>query len=225
MLLSKTRGIVLSYIKYRETSIIIKIYTEEFGLQSYLINGIRTQKTKTGIALFQPLTILDLVVYHKENKSLHRISEVKCHTPFRSIPFEIKKSVIAMFLSEILNKTLKEETSNKELFNFLVNSTLFFDTSTKNYENFHLEFLLDLSAYLGFAPSSSEDIVKNRLDTNKDELLFLNKLIKENNSEVIETNNSIRRKILEYLLDFYAIHVENFGSVNSIRILKEVMKK
>jgi DNA repair protein RecO (recombination protein O) len=225
-MLLKTRGLVLNYIKYRETSIIVKIYTEEFGLQSYIINGIRNKKTKTGIALFQPLTILDLVVYHKENKSLHRISEVKCHSPFRSIPFEIKKSSITMFIAEILNKTLKEETPNKELFDYLVNTILFFDTTKKNYENFHLKFLLNLSAYLGFAPSTPNDILKPGIaNTSENELKFLDILINTDGSDILKMDNSIRRKILEHLLNFYTSHIENFGRVNSLKILKEVLGK
>ena len=75
-MITKTRGIVLNYIKYGDTSIICKIYTEQFGLQSYIINGIRKSKSKN-IGLYQPLNILDLVVYHKKTSGLQRIKESK----------------------------------------------------------------------------------------------------------------------------------------------------
>ena len=92
-MLQKTRGLVLSHIRYQETSIIVKIYTEELGLQSYIVNSVRTKSSKTNkIALFQPLTLLDLVVYYNEKKSINRISEQKCNYPFSSIPFNIVKS-------------------------------------------------------------------------------------------------------------------------------------
>jgi DNA repair protein RecO (recombination protein O) len=160
-MLLKTKGIVLNQIKYRETSIITKIYTEDFGLKSYIVNGVRTKSSKTKIGLFQPLTLLDLVVYYKEKTTLHRISEIKCYSPYKSIPFEIKKSSIVLFLSEILNKTLKEEISNKELFDFLSTSLIYFDEVKEDYHNFHLQFLFQLSAFLGFFPSNLDDILGN----------------------------------------------------------------
>jgi DNA repair protein RecO (recombination protein O) len=83
-MLHKTKGIVLHYIKYSETSIIVKIYTETFGIQSYIVNGVRSKNNKNKIALFQPLTLLDMVVYHKANAtSLNRIAEVRCSEPFQ----------------------------------------------------------------------------------------------------------------------------------------------
>ena len=83
-MLQKTRGIALSFIKYRDTSIIAKIFTEEFGMQSYIVNGVRSKSAKTKIALFQPLTLLELVVYHNKKKEIHRISEIKCFRNFHS---------------------------------------------------------------------------------------------------------------------------------------------
>ena len=91
-MLHKTKGIVLNFVKFKETSVIVKIYTEKFGLQSYIENGVRSSKSKNKIALFQPLTQLELVVYHDPKKEINRISEIRCILPYKSIPFEIKKS-------------------------------------------------------------------------------------------------------------------------------------
>ena len=105
-MLYKTQGIVLNYIKYRETSIIVRIYTESFGLASYIINGVRSKKARHKIAFFQPLTLLDMVVYHKRNAKLNRVSELKCKEPLMDLPTNIKKSSIAIFITEILIKSL-----------------------------------------------------------------------------------------------------------------------
>src|SRR6478609_3522629 len=115
-MLHKTRGIVLGHIKYGDSSIISKVYTEAFGLQTYIVNGVRSKSSKNKIALFQPLTLLDMVVYHKENRDINRISEMKCNMVFHSIPFEQKKISMVIFLSELLGKTLKEQNPNAELF-------------------------------------------------------------------------------------------------------------
>src|SRR4051812_40998701 len=113
-MLHKTRGVAISYIRYRESSIIAKIYTELFGIQSYIVNGVRSSTSKTNrIALFQPLTLLDLVVYHKEKSdNVRRISEIKCYNPFNTLPYNVVKSSLALFVTEILGKTLKEEEAN-----------------------------------------------------------------------------------------------------------------
>ena len=72
-----TKGIVLRVVKYGETSVIVTIYTELFGIQSYIVNGVRTTSKKgaSKASLFQPAAILDLIVYHNELKNLQRIKE------------------------------------------------------------------------------------------------------------------------------------------------------
>jgi DNA repair protein RecO (recombination protein O) len=91
-MLHKTRGIVLHTTNYSETSVIAKVYTELFGLQSYLINGVRNKKAKVKANLLQPLSLLNLVAYHKERNGLQRVSEVSTGTTFTSIPYNIIKS-------------------------------------------------------------------------------------------------------------------------------------
>ena len=127
-MISKTKGLVLSSIKYKESSLIVRIYTEEFGLRSYIVNGVRTARGKGKAALYQPLTILDMEVYENKSKNIQRISEVKCHFPYKSIPFDVQKMTIAIFISEFLTKILRgEEDQNKGLYQFLEVSLMHFD--------------------------------------------------------------------------------------------------
>ena len=71
----KTKGIVLRTVKYGETSVIVAVFTEKFGVQSYLVNGVRisTKKGSGKANLFQPSAILEMVVYHNELKQLQRL--------------------------------------------------------------------------------------------------------------------------------------------------------
>ena len=119
-MLKRTRGIVLGHIKYKESSIIVKVFTEEFGSSSFIVNGVRSSKSKGKAALYQPLTLLDLVIYYKESKELMRISEAKMASSFSEIPFDPVKRTIGMFLTEFLSKTLREEQANRSLFEFLL---------------------------------------------------------------------------------------------------------
>jgi DNA repair protein RecO (recombination protein O) len=230
-MLHKTRGIALNYIRYRESSIIAKIYTEEFGIQTYIVNGVRSAKSKTNqIALFQSLTLLDLVVYHKNREqTIHRISEIKCHTPFRNLPFDFVKSSIALFLTEILIKTLREEESNPPLFQFLNESVVYLDQSSDNFENFHLRMLVQLAFYLGFG---TEDV--NELEQQLTENLYphsltekarqiLQNMIENTHYERFMIDKMHRKEILDALVFFYKIHHEGMGDIKSLDVLREMM--
>src|SRR4051812_2313610 len=123
-MIHKTRGIVFRFTKYGETSIIVTIFTEEFGLQSYIVNGVRSKSSKNKIALYQPLTLLNLVVYHRERANIERIKEIQCFHPYQTLTVDVKKSTIAMFITELLNKTVKEESHVQDLFDFLADSLI-----------------------------------------------------------------------------------------------------
>ena len=154
-MLIKTRGIVLQHFKYSETSLIVKIYTEELGLQSYMVKGSRSKKSTQKPAYFQPLSLVEMVVYYKENKQLQTIKEIKSAYSWHDIPFNAQKQTVLMFLDEILYKTLREESPNKKLFSFIYNSLHWFDLEKEYFINFHIFFLLQLSRFLGFYPKES----------------------------------------------------------------------
>jgi DNA repair protein RecO (recombination protein O) len=220
-MLHKTRGIVFRFTKYGETSIIVTIFTELFGLQSYIVNGVRSKSGKNKIALFQPLTLLDLVVYHREHANISRIKEVKCLYPYQSIPTDIKKSALAMFLIEIVNKTIKEESHAQELCEFLVRSFITLDQMEEKTENFHLLFLLKLSRYLGFGVHQVNDVLGARLTSEENEKIILALLKSEYIDSIIMSNNQ-RREILELIVKFFADHIENLSEIKSIQILREI---
>ncbi len=227
-MLFKTRGIVVNYIRFRETSIIVKIYTEEFGIQTYIENGVRSSKGKNKIALFQPLTLLDMVVYHRDNSSIMRISEVKCNTLLQTIPYHFIKSGIALFISEVCSKTLKEEFSNPPLFNFLYHSILFLDQQEQQYENFPIQFLLHLSQYMGFSPSNAHEVFSQieefqLLNYVQEDTEPFDLLIHTPQSQSISLGKHQRRRILEYMLLFYRLHMENFGELRSLPVLRELL--
>jgi DNA repair protein RecO (recombination protein O) len=221
----RTQGIVLGYIPYKESSVIIKIYTLKFGIQTYIENNVRTAKGYVKMAHFQPLTLLDLVVYHNEKKQIHRISEhklayVQSHTHFDTI-----KQTIALFMCEVLSKCLKEESEQPELFGFIFERIKQLDQATDNLKVFHLNFLVDLSAYLGFFIESGAALMAEirqanivlpnepHLQANLDALL---------NTPAAVFSKTDRYDILEALVWHYKINIPNFSHLKSIEVLKEV---
>lgn len=230
-MLHKTQGICIHFIKYKETSIIVKVYTKNFGLQSYLINGVRKERPAYKVALFQPLTQLDMVVYHKEGKDmLQRISEVRCPQPYQSLPFDGLKMNIAFFLSEVLSKTLQGEEEHQELFDFLATELNALDNS-QNPENFPIYFLTHLIEKLGFLGKDASvifeqlhqaQIIKQKTTYFEPEIQWLEKLQNTQNFEDLEIPTSVRKQLLDYLLAYYRFHFEYFGEIKSLNILRSL---
>lgn len=227
-MLHKTRGIVLNYIRYRETSIIVKVYTEEFGLQTYLENGIRSPKSKGRIALFQPLNLVDLVVYFKPRIEIQRIAEIKCTHPFFSIPTDIRKMTLGIFVGEILVLTLKENAGNPLLFSYIQDALLYLENHEEDIENFHLFFLLHLSAYLGFGPQSAQDIrmshAEHGMTMSSETIQVLQRILDTPFGGPLPISKVQRTVALENILDFYRFNIDSFTGARSLQILKEVLE-
>lgn len=234
-----TRGIVLHCIKYSETSVIAKIYTEKLGLQSYMVKGVRAAKSKSKAAMLQPLTLLEMEVSHRENKGLQYIKEFRRAFIYQSIPFDTLKSTISFFLLEVISKTIREHEPNDELFEFLYESLCALDNAEKLNPDFHLVFLLQLSRYLGFAPHTnfseqncffemSEGVFIKQQSTlnvmDKKESALLNNLLEMNLFENAPQKISRleRKQMMKNLLLYYQLHLENF-SLKSPEILEEIL--
>ena len=218
-MLHKTRGIVFKYFKYREASIIVKIFTEAFGVQTYIVNGVRSRSSRNKIALYQPLTLVDLVVYHKPEADINRISEISCNNPFRTLSTDIKKTAIAIFVGEILYKSVKEEGEDPVLFDFVFNSIEILDYQGAGYENFHLRFLLKLSKYLGFGVENSDFFEP----FTGEEARLLKSLMEDAYEAPVHLTNMTRRLMLEHIIKFYQANVDSLKEINSIKVLQEVL--
>jgi DNA repair protein RecO (recombination protein O) len=215
-----TGGIVFKFFRYRETSVIAKIFTARFGLQTYIINGVRSGKKGKGkMALLQPLTLLDLVAYHRENAEIQRLSEMRCLHPYSSIPYDIRKSTMAIFLSEVLYKCVREEGPSEELFSFLEQAMLVFDHLEDHFQNFHLQFLIRLSRFLGFGMDSSEGFFMALSD---EEESAVKQLLEDSFGSDLVLGRTLRRTLLERTIEFYQQHVEGLGEIRSYDVLKEI---
>ena len=151
-MLIKTRGIVLRAIKYSETSFILDIYTEAKGLRSYIVSGVRTKKSKVSAGLMQLMSLVDMVAYHRDDKDLLRIREIKAAHIYQKLPFEIDRSSIGMFMIELVRKSIREVEQNPLLFAYLFESFRYLDNSSHSVANLHLHFAVELTAFLGFIP-------------------------------------------------------------------------
>ncbi len=218
----KTRGIVFRFTRYSETSIIVNIFTESFGLQSYIVNGVRSKGAKNKIAFYQPLNLLEMEVYHRENANIERIREVRCFYPYRTLSSDIRKSTIALFLNELLNKCVKHESHTEEMFAFLAQSLIAIDQLGESSGVAHLVFMIRLSRYLGFGPQFVNEIVGGRPADSKTEN-FLDTLIHADIDTPIPSTSQQRRLALDLLIRFYGDHIENLGEFKSVAVLRDVL--
>lgn len=144
------KGVYLNHFPYSETSVILKVFTKEYGLQSFIVKGIK--KKKGGAAVLQPFHLLEIECSFNPNKNLNYAGVIKLQRPPVSITMDIRKSMVAIFLTEVLYRCIKEEESNPEFYDYLSTAISIFDESEFN-ANFHLVFLMELSRYFGFQPS------------------------------------------------------------------------
>lgn len=242
-MLTTTKGIVLQHFKYAEKSVIAKIYTQDFGLQSYILNGVRNKKSKNKAVYLQPLSLVEINAVHKEKKGLERVKSIQLDFPFNTIPFDIGKSSIAFFIAEILYKSIKEEESNQFLFDFLYHSIKILDLADSGYANFHLLFLANLSKHLGFYPQKPEILGNSKIYFDLQEGCFVN-LQPFHNSfieppistlffdvfgtnfdamESLKLTQKQRKRLLSTLLNYYSLHLSNFDNLKTLDILEEVL--
>lgn len=240
-MLHKVRGIVLKTTNYSESSVIVQVFTDKFGMQSYLINGVKKPKAKIKVNMLQSLHLLDMVVYHKANTSIQRVSEVRQVPVFKTIPYDIVKTSIVIFLNEVLYKSIRQQSADENLFDYIFNSVAWFDENDELNPNFHLSFLLKLTRFLGFSPNEKRRTDQIYFDLQEGEFLssvpvHSNYLQLENalgfislfNTPLekiseIKMSNVQRRFLLDKILVFYTLHTASFGEVQSHKILETLL--
>lgn len=234
----QTEGIVFRTTRFRESSLIMDIYTAEKGLQCFIANGVFSKSNQRLASLFQLMNVLDLLVYYNEQKEIHRIKEVSPALLYQRIPFDIKRSAIGTFILEVCRKSISGHQSNPELFQFIKNCYWHLDSENHVSPQFAIEFLLDLSSFLGFSPLDNYSETANSLDllngsfcpfelSNKyavnpedSQLLFL-LIQKKTDNDTFKTLEH-RRRILDILLFYFKLHLEHFKDIKSIEVFKGI---
>lgn len=238
MAILETKAIVLSSLKYGDSSLIVKCFTAKEGIKSYMIKGVlKSKRGKLKTAYFQPLTQLLLLANHTHKSTLHRIKEAQVIYPYDSIHSSVTKQTIVLFLSEVLSNIVKEEEENTPLYEYLETALIWLDTHETT-SNFHLLFLLNLSKFLGFYPDTiaQEKLGFNLLEgnftnnihdkfvTSGDELIQFKKLLGINFDaiEQVSFHKSERQKVLRMIIRYFELHLDGFKQPKSLDVLETV---
>ncbi|RYE21151.1 MAG: DNA repair protein RecO [Sphingobacteriaceae bacterium] len=240
-MLHKIRGIVLKTTPYSESSVVVQIFTDKFGLQSYLINGVKKPRAKITMNMLQPLHLLDMVAYFKQSTAIQRLAEARPAPSFTTIPYNILKNTMTMFLNEVLYKSIRQQGADEQLFDFLHHAVCWLDETPNIHPNFHLAFLLKITKYLGFAPSIGRRGDQLYFDLQEGEFTalmppHLNFLHDQDASaflalysvgferlDTVSLSTRTRRALLEKILLYYRLHTASFGEIQSHHILEEVL--
>ena len=241
----KTKVIILRSIKYGETSLVVTAFTELFGIQIYLVNGVRaSNKKNNNAACFQPSAILSMEVYHNELKSMHRIKEYGFAHLYKNIFSNVIKNSVALFMVELLYKILKQPEHNPALFNFCEDALIHLDEAPPTVTaNFPLFFTLHLSYFFGFKINEEESgEANNFIDLQEgcftsvqpnhphflagEDVTITSELLKtmlpaELNN--LQLNKQKRKQLLLKYLDYYQLQHHHFGQMKTLAVLEEIL--
>jgi DNA repair protein RecO (recombination protein O) len=243
-MLHKTRGIVLRAVKYGDTSLICTIFTEAYGTQSYMMQGVRSAKSKQQKAgLLQPATLLDLVVYQKPLRSMQRIREFHPAFVYHSMQEEVVKNSIALFSVELLLRLLPEHAQAPELFRFCYDYFCMLDEwPVADVANFPLFFISRCSQYLGYELKGNYSEQTPHLSLHaggftahppsvppyltNDEAHILDNILKSKDTTQLKElgiNAAMRYRLLDWYIQFLQLHTQHLGNIRSLAVLQEVL--
>ena len=244
----KTKGIILRTIKYGETSLVVTAFTELFGVQTYMVNGVRSNNKHAGkAAMFQPAAILDMEVYHNEQRPMQRIRECSWSLLYKEVLSDVVKNSIALFIVELLYKSLKQPEENSALFYFCEDALQELDKAEKAVAaNFSLYFMLHLSHFFGFRISD----LTRALEADEDVFLDLQegaftsvqpghtnylqgqdahttghllKIMQPVELVEVKLHHLKRRALLSRYLEYYALHIPDFGHMKTLAVMQEIL--
>ena len=240
----KTAGIVLRSIPYGETSLVVTVLTELFGLQTYLVNGVHSAKKGSSKAMqFQPAAILDLLVYHNAQKGLQRIKESGWKVLYAHLMGDVIKNCVALYMVEMLYKCQKQPETNEDLYQFCEEAFVELDKADRIVTaNLPLFFALQLPYFMGFRVNDNYDNTHSILDLKEGNFTdqqpshpyFIDvekaaltaqllKVMHPSELALFKLNHESRRSLLLHFQDYYTLHIHDFGQLKTLRVMSEVL--
>jgi DNA repair protein RecO (recombination protein O) len=238
-----TKGIVLNNIDYSESSIILKAFTELFGMQTFIIKGFKSPRTKFKKSFIQPLSILEIVAYPNPKGEIHLVKDLSPYYHTKTLYVDVKKIAIVFYFNELIFRSIIEQEPNKQLFDFLIKAIEHLDMlKDEDILLFALYFSLQFSRFMGFLPEQSSfmqnmffDLLEGTYKSEKPEHAFFidqqltpifHKLtIAEfDNYQLIQLLNASQLILLKKICDYYAVHVSGLNKIKSIEFLEKIFE-
>lgn len=235
-MIRKTEGIVLKTLKFQESSLITTLFTREFGRQSFIVQGARSARGAKKHSYFQPMSVIDIVYYHRDTRDLQKITETRNAHLLREMQTRPVKIALGMALVEIFGSAVQEEEQNQPLYNFLRESIINLDQQPDKLIHHFLFFLVHLTAYLGFFPMDEVqrpddpvvfDLFSGTLSntshpTRDDRLIRDLVYANETTCRDLQFSNDQKRDLIRSMLQYFQVHLEGFREPESIKVFEEV---
>lgn len=236
----KTKAIVLRTVKYGESRIIVDLLTREAGRVSMVCQLTKSGKGKIKKQLLQPMTMLDVAFDYRKNISLQHFQDLRIGQVYRSLLFDPYKLSITLFLAEFLIYATRDETDNRQLYDFIETSLLWLDNADGGFANFHLVFMLHISLFIGFYPNLDDyhegcwfdlregcftPLRPTHNDCLKpDEAARMRTIMRMSldNMHLFRMSRVERNRCAEIILYYYRLHQSDFPELRSIEVLKEL---
>jgi DNA repair protein RecO (recombination protein O) len=234
-MLINTKAIVFKSVKFQESSLIVKMFTETHGVQTFMVKGVRSVRANGKAAMFQSGMLLDIIMYYQENKSFKTIKEYKASYVYNTAFYDIRKSSVLMFLLEVLERCIHDDHEDDKLFLFVSSSLMNFDKEAFT-PDFHIYFLLEFMKHLGIFPSGQCTQGTPYFSIKEGEFVATG----QNNPFVINQRDSAvfagiltaagrlnsrneRKKVLAIIIEYFTFHIENFKGVKSLKVLETIL--
>ena len=236
----QARGVVLHTLKYGDASMVVYLLTDVGGRRSYMVQGVRSTRGRgSKLALFQPMFAVEFEGLESPRRQMDSFREVRSGAVLRSVPFDVRKSTIALFMAEVLYRLVRESEPNGPLFDFVWGSVGALDAMEEGVANFHLWFLANLSRFLGFYPGNAYTAgaffdIREGLYTKTppphagymsgEHARTLDDFIRCDVRCLGEIGLNRRQRVgfLDALLVYYGYHLDAIRAVQSVKILQEV---
>ncbi len=237
-MVTSTSAIVLSKIRYKDNDIIVKFFTKEYGVISFIVKGGQnSKKNKIKYVYFQELTILEIQFNYNSKRDLQYIKDIEIKHNYTSSHTDLVKVSVIMFLSEVLSNVITHQKRDIQLYNYIEQSLIWYDINKSN-TYFHMIFLIELTRYLGFYPDilsnnfkyfnleggSYEKSKTSEYSITGDSLNLFNQIlgIKFDSNPLPTLNSKDKMEIINIILTYYKLHINNFKPIKSLEIVKNI---
>ncbi len=230
----KSEGIVLSSLKYSETSLILDIYTKQHGLGSYIVSGVRKQKSRTA-NVYHPMNIIDMVAY-TSGESLSRIKEASYAYMYQKLDRDVISAAVGTYVIELVRNAIQDKEPDERLYSFIRGTLLSLDSGSHAISTLPYEFAIRLAEYMGFqmqdnyseespyfdlssgqfvsALTSDSTVLDGTLSTVMHQLM--------NGVQTISLTKQDKAFLLDKLMSYYELHIDNFKPLRSIPVLRSI---
>lgn len=243
-MLHKTNGLVLRSIKYGDSSLITTIFTDVYGIQTYMVQGVRSVKARQNRAgFFQPGMMLELVVYMQPQKNMQRIREFQPAYIYTTVQESVVKNSIVLFSAELLLRLIPEHAPMPVLFDFTFNYFKLLDTtSTEHVANLPLFFIVQCCRFLGYELTGDYSVATPHLNlqeggftahapasipyTKDEDAIALNTFLREDDYDRLkatEMNAAMRFRLIEWYIAFLKQHTQHMGNIKSLQVLQTIL--